>query len=117
MMMEFIQNVTIQEVAALILFSGGLYGGVKYLKKELKDGILLMLKEQFDSIDDKFENEDNRIKTLENQSAFLFKAISLLLEDDLAILEHLRTSNNTGKMVKQEEEVHKFLTETKFKAE
>lgn len=112
-MMEFIQNITLEQVAAFLVFIGGLYGGVKYLKKELKDGILTMLKEQFDSIDDKFENDDERIKKLEDQSLFIFKAISLLLEDDLAILEHLRTSNNTGKMAEQEDEVHKFLTEVK----
>lgn len=112
-MMEFIQNITLQQVAAFLVFIGGLYGGVKYLKKELKDGILLMLKEQFDGIDDRFKTEDNRIKALEDQSVFLFKAISLLLEDDLAILEHLRTNNNTGKMAQQEGEVHKFLTEVR----
>ena len=111
--MEFVQNITLEQVAAFLVFIGGLYGGVKYLKKELKDGILTMLKEQFDSIDDKFENDDERIKKLEDQSLFIFKAISLLLEDDLAILEHLRTSNNTGKMAEQEDEVHKFLTEVK----
>lgn len=112
--MEFIQNITLEQVAAFLVFIGGLYGGVKYLKKELKDGILSMLKEQFDNIDDKFENDDERIKKLEDQSLFLFKAISLLLEDDIAILEHLRTNNNTGKMAKQEDEVHKFLTEVKL---
>lgn len=111
--MEFIQNITIGDVAAFLVFIGGLYGGVKYLKKELKDGIRLMLKEQFDGIDKKLDSDDNRIKALEDQSVFLFRAISLLLEDDLAILEHLRTSNNTGKMAKQEDEVHKFLTEVK----
>lgn len=111
--MEFIQNITLEQVAAFLVFIGGLYGGVKYLKKELKDGILMMLKEQFDSIDKKFEDDDKKIKALKNQSLFLFKAISLLLEDDLAILEHLRTSNNTGKMAEQEDEVHKFLTEVK----
>lgn len=112
-MTEFVQNITLEQVAAFLAFIGGLYGGVKYLKKELKDGIMLMLKEQFDGIDKKFENDDKRIKALEDQSIFLFKAISLLLEDDLAILEHLRTSNNTGKMAEQEDEVHKFLTEVK----
>lgn len=112
-MMEFIENITLEQIAAFLVFIGGLYGGVKYLKKELKDSILTMLKEQFDSIDDKFENDDERIKKLEDQSLFIFKAISLLLEDDLAILEHLRTSNNTGKMAEQEDEVHKFLTEVK----
>lgn len=113
-MAEFLQGITVQQVAAFILFIGGLYGGVKYLKKELKEGIMSMLKEQFDSIDKKIENDDNKIKALEDQSVFMFRAISLLLEDDIAILEHLRTNNNTGKMAKQEEEVHKFLTEVKL---
>lgn len=103
------KNITIEQVSAVILFIVALYGGVKYLKKELKDGITLMLKEQFDSIDKKFSSDDNRIKALEDQSVFLFKAISLLLEDDLAILEHLRTSNNTGKMAEREKEIQDFL--------
>lgn len=116
-MMEFVQNITLEQVAAFLVFIGGLYGGVKYLKKELKDGIISMLKDQFDSIDKKFESDDKRIEALEKNSVFMFKAISLLLEDDIAILEHLRTNNNTGKMAQQEEEIHKFLTETKTQTE
>lgn len=116
-MMEFVQNITLEQVAAFLVFVGGLYGGVKYLKKELKDGIMLMLKDQFDGIDKKFESDDKRIEALEKNSVFMFKAISLLLEDDIAILEHLRTNNNTGKMAQQEEEIHKFLTETKTQTE
>lgn len=115
--MEFVQNITLEQVAAFIVFVGGLYGGVKYLKKELKDGIMLMLKEQFDGIDKNFESDDKRIEALEKNSVFMFKAISLLLEDDIAILEHLRTNNNTGKMAQQEEEIHKFLTEAKTQTE
>lgn len=111
--MEFLQGITVQQVATFILFIGGLYGGVKYLKKELKEGIMSILKDQFDGINDKIEDDRERIKTLEDQSAFLFKAIALLLKDDIAILEHLRTNNNTGKMAKQEDEIHKFLTEIK----
>lgn len=116
-MMEFVQNITLEQVAAFLVFIGGLYGGVKYLKKELKDGIMSMLKDQFDSIDKKFESDDKRIEALEKNSVFMFKAISLLLEDDIAILEHLRTNNNTGKMAQQEEEIHKFLTEAKTQTE
>ena len=110
-LMEFVENITLTQVAAFLVFVGGLYGGAKYLKKELKDGILSTLKDQFDSVDKKFDNDDKRIKALEDQSVFLFRAISLLLEDDLAILEHLRTSNNTGKMAEQESKVQKFLIE------
>ena len=59
------------------------------------------------------ENDDKRLKRLEDSVAFMAKAISLLLQDDVAILEHLRTSNNTGKMAEQEEKVVSFLTEVK----
>ena len=105
------QNITLEQIAAFVIFIGGLYGGVKYLKKELKDGIVEMLKDQFKTVDDKLDNDNKRIKALEDQTAFILKAISLLLQDDLAILEHLRTSNNTGKMAEQEEKVQQFLIE------
>lgn len=105
------ENITIGQISAFILFVGALYAGVKYLKKELKDGIVEMLKDQFKNFDDKLDNDNKRIKALEDQTAFILKAISLLLQDDLAILEHLRTSNNTGKMAEQEEKVQKFLIE------
>lgn len=105
------ENITLGQISAFILFVGALYAGVKYLKKELKDGIVEMLKDQFNSVDDKLDNDNKRIKALEDQTAFILKAISLLLQDDLAILEHLRTDNNTGKMAEQEEKVQKFLIE------
>ena len=108
-----LENITIGQAAALVLFIGALYAGGKYLKKELKDAITEMLKEQFDSIDKKLDNDDKRIKDFGEQQAFILRAISLLLQNDLAILEHLRTSNNTGEMAKQEKKVHDFLTEVK----
>lgn len=112
--MEFIQNITIGQFAAFVLFVGGLYGGVKYLKKELKDAIVEMLKDQFKDVEDKLTSDNKRIKELESHLDFILRAISLLLQDDVAILEHLRTSNNTGKMSEQEEKVMDFLTEVKL---
>ena len=106
-----IENITLEQIAAAVLFIGGLYAGVKYLKKELKDGIVEMLKDEFKGVDTKLDSDNKRIKALEEQSAFILKAISLLLQDDLAILEHLRTSNNTGKMAEQEAKVQQFLIE------
>ena len=105
------ENITLGQISAFILFVGALYAGVKYLKKELKDGVVEMLKDEFSGIDTKLDNDNKRIKALEDQTAFILKAISLLLQDDLAILEHLRTDNNTGKMAEQEEKVQKFLIE------
>ena len=66
-----------------------------------------------DDVKQMLKNDDRRLKTLEESVAFLAKAISLLLQDDLVILNHLRTSNNTGEIAKQEDKVHDFLTEVK----
>ena len=108
-MTEFVQNITLGEIAAFIVFIGGLYLGVKQLKKELKEAITEMLKDQFESVDKKLDSDNKRIKALEESNQFLYKAISLLLQDDLAILEHLRTNNSTGKMADQEQKVQQFL--------
>lgn len=106
-----IENVTMAQIAALIAFIVALYGGVKYLKKELKDAITEMLQDEFKSVDEKLDSDNRRIKDLEEQNKFIYKVISLLLQDDLAILEHLRTDNNTGKMAEQEQKVQQFLIE------
>jgi hypothetical protein len=55
------------------------------------------------------DNDNKRIKELETQFRFVLKAISLLLQDDLVILNHLRTDNNTGEMASQESKVQEFL--------
>lgn len=104
-----LENITIGQVAAVIAFVVALYGGIKYLKKEVKDAITEMLKDEFKGVDDKLDNDNHRINDLEKQMGFMYKAISLLLQDDLAILEHLRTDNNTGKMAEQERKVQDFL--------
>lgn len=106
-----IENITLAQIAALIAFIVALYGGVKYLKKELKDAITEMLQDEFKSVDEKLDSDNRRIKDLEDQNKFIYKAISLLLQDDLAILEHLRTDNSTGKMAEQEQKVQQFLIE------
>lgn len=106
-----LENITLTQVAAVIAFIVALYGGVKYLKKELKDAITEMLKDEFKSVDAKLDKDNRRLNDLEEQTKFLYKAIALLLQDDLAILEHLRTDNATGKMAKQEQKVQEFLIE------
>ena len=106
-----IESITLAQIAAVIAFIVALYGGVKYLKKELKDGLAEMMKDQFSTIDAKLDNDNKRIKDLEESNKFMYKAISLLLQDDLAILEHLRTNNSTGKMAEQEKKVQDFLIE------
>ena len=104
-----IETITLGQIAAVIAFVVALYGGIKYLKKEIKEAISEMLKDEFKSVDDKLDSDNKRIKDLEDANKFMYKAISLLLQDDLAILEHLRTNNSTGKMAEQEQKVQDFL--------
>lgn len=79
---------------------------VKAVRQPTKD-----IHAEIADVNRKLDNDNKRIKVLEEQFGFVLKAISLLLQDDLAILEHLRTSNNTGEMAKQEKKVKQFLTE------
>lgn len=104
-----IEQISLGQVAAVIAFIVALYGGIKFLKKELKESITEMLKDQFKGVDDKLDKDNRRIGELEDETRFLYKAISLLLQDDLAILEHLRTNNSTGKMAEQEQKIQEFL--------
>ena len=105
------ESITVGQIAIFVAFVGALYGGVKYLKKEMKEAISEMLRDEFEDIDDKLDKDNKRIKDLEEANKFMYKAISLLLQDDLAILEHLRTNNSTGKMAEQEKKVQEFLIE------
>lgn len=66
-------------------------------------------KAKFEKHDELLDNDNKRIKELEKQFSFLLKALPILLQDDLIILNHLRTENNTGKMQKQEEKLNEFL--------
>ena len=77
---------------------------IKGVKKPSDD-----VKERFKTTDEKLDNDNKRIKELEDRTATIMKAISLLLQDDIAILEHLRTNNATGKMAEQERKVQDFL--------
>ena len=75
--------------------------------------IVKAVKKPNDDINKKLDNDHKRLNNLEEQTKFLYRAISLLLQDDLAILEHLRTDNNTGKMAEQEQKVQDFLIQRK----
>ena len=101
-------TITYENVMAFLAFftaacvaGGWLIKIIKAAKKPKKD------------IDEKLNNDKERLDALEKQFRFVLKAISLLLQDDLVILNHLRTDNNTGEMSKQEQKVQAFLIEKK----
>lgn len=66
--MTLIENLTVGQVSALIIFIGGLIGGIKYLKKELKDALNEMLEDQFKGINDKLDTMQSRIDIMDEQA-------------------------------------------------
>jgi len=90
--------------SSICVAGGWLIKIVKALKKPSDD-----TKSKFSDHEKMFANDNKRINNLEAQFAFVLKAISLLLQDDLVILNHLRTDNNTGEIAKQEAKVQEFL--------
>lgn len=61
------QSLTLEQISITIIFLGGLIGGVKYLKKTLKDLLEDLLKKQFKDINDKLDAMQDSIHTLDVQ--------------------------------------------------
>jgi hypothetical protein len=63
-----LENITLGQVAAVIIFVGGLIGGIKYLKKELKEALKEMLNDQFDEVNDKLDAMQASLKKVDTQT-------------------------------------------------
>ena len=94
--------------SSICVAGGHLIKIVDKVKKPADD-----VKAQIKKVDEKADINDKRISRIEEQNIFMLKAISLLLQDDLVILNHLRTDNNSGEMSKQEQKVQDFLIDRK----
>ena len=68
-------------------------------------------KTQFGLVNQKLDNDNKRIKELEDQLKYISNAVGVLMRCDLVILGHLRTNNNTGQMTKMEQEITDFLVD------
>ena len=63
-----IQNLTLEQVSAGILFIVALYGGVKYLKKEIKDFLDKLLDSKFTTTNNKIDDIASALRTLDVQT-------------------------------------------------
>ena len=63
-----LQNLTLEEVSAGILFIVALYGGVKYLKKEIKDFLNSLLDSKFQTTNSKIDDVASALRTLDVQT-------------------------------------------------
>lgn len=71
--------------------------------------IIKALKKPGDDINQKLDNDNKRLKELEDQYKYITSAIGVLMRCDLVILGHLRTNNNTGQMADMEKDIQQFL--------
>ena len=63
-----IQNLTLEQISAGILFIVALYGGVKYLKKEIKDFLNSLLDSKFQTTNNKIDDMASSLRTLDIQT-------------------------------------------------
>lgn len=63
-----IQNLTLEEISIVVVFIVGLIGGIKYLKKELKDALSEMLEDQFEEVNKKLDALQSSLKTVDVQT-------------------------------------------------
>lgn len=71
--------------------------------------IIKAFKKPGDDINTKLDNDNKRLKELEDQYKYISSAIGVLMRCDLVILGHLRTNNNTGQMADMEKDIQNFL--------
>ena len=63
-----IQNLTLNEISIAILFIVGLIGGVKYLKKEIKNFLDGLLDSKFQTTNDKIDKVASSLRDLDVQT-------------------------------------------------
>lgn len=63
-----LQNLTLNEISVAILFIVGLIGGVKYLKKEIKNFLDGLLDSKFQTTNDKIDKVASSLRDLDVQT-------------------------------------------------
>ena len=92
-----------QVMAVLAMFTALCVAGGWLIK------IVKGLKKPSDTVMEMLDRDNKRLRKLEDQWDYIDKAISLLMESQLAMLGHLETDNNTGNMAKARQDIEKFL--------
>lgn len=87
-----IENITLGVISASIIFLAGLIGGIKYLRKVLKESLTEMFKDQFDAINDKLDGMDEKIDRVDMQSCknFLVRFLADVERGDMTHLSEIQ---------------------------
>ena len=83
---------------------------------EKLQNIIQRFKEPQESNEDKFARDykrlnehDKEIKAIRDDMNYIMDSLVLQMENDMVILEHMRTNNSTGKIAAREETIRQFL--------
>lgn len=63
-----IKDLTLEQISVIIIFVGGLIGGIKYLKKEIKEALSEMLDDQFDELNKKLDTLQSSLTEVDIQT-------------------------------------------------
>lgn len=79
-----IQDLTLEEISLAIIFIVGLIGGIKYLKDAIKESIQKFLEDQFDGVNNKLDELQSSITSLDTQSTknFLVRYLADIERED-----------------------------------
>lgn len=67
-MENMVASLTLEQLSLIVIFIGGLIGGIKYLKKELKEALAEMLKDQFDGVNKKLDALQTSLTKVDTQT-------------------------------------------------
>lgn len=80
--------------------------------------IIKNAKQPISNVDEKLQRDykrineiDKEIEELQDTLQYIKASLKLQMENDLVILEHMRTNNSTGKIAEREEKTKQFLLE------
>ena len=71
-------------------------------------------KERLDKIDEYLDKDNTRINELYDMMKQTTKAFNMSIKNDLVILKHLESDNNTGEMRKTIDELQEWLIDRQF---
>lgn len=80
-----IQDLTLEQISVAILFIVGLIGGVKYLRKEIREALDKLLDEKLSGINTKLDKMQDSITELDTQTTknFLVRYLADIEREDI----------------------------------
>ena len=87
-----VENITLGVISASVIFLAGLIGGIKYLRKVLKESLTEMFKDQFEAINPKLDAMDGKIERVDMQSCknFLVRFLADVERGDMTHLSEIQ---------------------------